>query len=70
MNTKELKVQMLRNEKTAEQLCYAIGISKSAWFRKIKGESQFTQKEIAGLKSELNLDDHLVGIIFFNDKVS
>lgn len=70
MNTKELKAQMIRSEKTTEQLCYAIGISKSTWFRKIKGESEFTQSEIAGLKSELNLDDHLVDIIFFSGKVS
>ena len=70
MNATELKIQMIRNKKTIEDLCFAIGISKSAWFRKIKGKSQFTQSEIAGLKSELNLDDHLVGIIFFSDKVS
>ena len=70
MNTKELKVQMLRKDKTAEPLCAALGISRSAWWRKIKGLTQFTQGEIVDLRRELELDDHQTALIFFNDKVS
>ena len=70
MNVKELKAQMIRKDKTVDQLCTALGISRSAWFRKVGGESEFTQGEIAGLRFELDLDDQLTGIIFFNKQVS
>ena len=70
MNTRELKAQMIRKDKTAAQLCAAIGISKSAWFRKTCGESQFTQAEISSLRRELELDDQQTIQIFFDDKVS
>lgn len=70
MNVKELKIQMIRSEKTVDQLCTALGMSRSAWFRKVKGDSEFTQGEIAALRYELDLDDELTGLIFFNKKVS
>ena len=70
MNSKELKVQMIRKDKTVDQLCAALGISRSAWFRKVSGESEFTQGEITGLRFELDLDDEQTGIIFFNREVS
>lgn len=67
MDVKELKAQMIRKEKTAEQLCDALGISRSAWYRKTGGESQFTQGEIVKLRKELDLDDRLTTLIFFNE---
>ena len=70
MDIRELKAQMARKEKTAEQLCAALGISKSAWYRKTGGDTQFTQGEIVGLRRELDLDDHQTALIFFNDEVS
>ena len=70
MNTNELKVQMIRQQKTAEQLCATLGISKSAWYRKIGGESQFTQGEIMDLRRELSLDDRQTALIFFDEEVS
>ena len=70
MNTNELKVQMLRKDKSAEQLCAALGISKSAWWRKTTGQTQFTQGEIVDLRRELELDDHQTALIFFNEEVS
>lgn len=69
MNARELKVQMIRKDKTVDQLCAALGISRSAWFRKVAGESEFTQGEIKGLRFELELDDELTRIIFFEDEV-
>lgn len=69
MNVKELKAQMIRKDKTVDQLCAALGISRSAWFRKVGGESEFTQGEIKGLRFELELDDQLTRIIFFEDEV-
>ena len=70
MNKRELKAQMIRKEKTVDQLCTALGISRTAWFRKVGGESQFTQGEIMGLRYELDLDDHQTAEIFFNTEVS
>lgn len=70
MNSRELKAQMIRKDKTVDGLCAAIGISRSAWFRKISGESQFTQSEIMAIRRELELDDHQIVIIFFDEEVS
>lgn len=66
MNKKELKVQMIRKEKTVDQLCTALGICRSAWFRKVNGKSMFTQGEIIRLRLELDLNDEQTGLIFFN----
>jgi hypothetical protein len=70
VNSKELKVQMIRQEKSVDDLCAALGINRSTWFRKIGGESEFTQGEIAGLRFELELDDHQTADIFFSKEVS
>jgi len=70
MNSKELKIQMIRKDKTVDQLCTALGISRAAWFRKVSGESQFTQGEISGLRYELELDDRQTAVIFFSEGVS
>ena len=70
MNSKELKAQMIRKDKTVDDMCAALGISRSAWFRKCTGESQFTQGEIMGMRYELELDDHQTAEIFFNEEVS
>ena len=70
MNRKELRAQMIRMDKSTDDLCAALGISRSAWIRKLNGESEFTQGEITGLRFELDLDDRLTGIIFFSGTVS
>ena len=70
MNTRELKAQMIRKDKSIAQLCTALGISRSAWFRKTNGNSQFTQGEISALRYELELDDHDTAKIFFDLDVS
>lgn len=70
MNALELKAQMVRKEKSVDQLCTALGISRSAWFRKVGGESEFTQGEISSLRFELELDDHQTAEIFFSREMS
>ena len=70
VNRNALKAQMILKDKTVDQLCAALGISRSAWFRKVCGESEFTQGEITGLRFELDLDDHQTADIFFNPEVS
>lgn len=70
MNKRELKAQMVRKDKSVDQLCSALGISRTAWFRKVGGVSQFTQGEIAELRLALDLDDHQTAEIFFNKEMS
>lgn len=70
MNVKELKAQMILKDKSVDQLCTALGISRSAWFRKVGGDSQFTQGEITALRFELDLDDQKTIDIFFAKEVS
>lgn len=70
MNVKALKARMIIKEKTVDQLCTALGISRTAWFRKVGGKSQFNQNEIMVLRRELDLDDHQTAEIFFNPNVA
>jgi len=70
LNVIELKTKMLRNEKTPDELCAAMGISKTSWYRKTGGESQFTLGEISIIRRELSLTDRETAIIFFDGKVS
>ena len=70
MNKTELQIAMLREEKSVDDLCAALGISRSSWFRKVGGDSQFTQGEIMALRFELQLTDQQTTRIFFDDKVS
>ena len=70
VNAKELKAQMIRKDKTVDHLCEVLQIGRSAWFRKVSGMSEFKQSEIAKLRVELDLDDSLTRIIFFDQKVS
>lgn len=70
MNTRELKARMALNEKSTNELCAALGISRTAFFRKTTGASQFTQSEIRILRKELNLDNDETALIFFDENVS
>ena len=70
MNVKALKARMVLKGRSVDQLCAALGISRSAWFRKVNGASEFTQGEITGLRFELELDDHQTAEIFFSKEVS
>jgi hypothetical protein len=70
MNKLKLKAAMVLKELSTEAACSEIGISKSAWFRKVSGESEFTQSEICKLRDLLALDDHQTAEIFFDRKVS
>ena len=70
MNSRELKAQMVRRGIEINQLCAIIGISRTAWFRKVSGASLFTQKEISDIRDALDLDDQQVLTIFFNKEVA
>jgi len=70
MNENKLKARMLVREKSIDELCAALNISRSAWFRKVAGTSEFTQSEISELRKQLALDDNETIDIFFDEKVS
>ena len=70
MDRTELSVAMIRKGKTNEDMYSVIGISRSAWFRKLSGASEFTQSEICAMRDILDLDDNKTVKIFFSKKVS
>lgn len=70
MNILELKARMVLKKKSVDEMCAALGISRSAWFRKTTGVSEFTQSEICTMRKELELNDHETALIFFDQKVS
>jgi hypothetical protein len=47
-----------------------ITMSKSAFYRKLKGSSDFNRKEILAIVEELGIGDQEMLQIFFNEKVS
>lgn len=68
MNKARLEYEMSIRGVTRLELCNALGISRSAFYRKCNGGSEFTQGEIQKIVDFLNLDTP-VGI-FFDTRVS
>ena len=68
MNKARLEYEMKIRNVTKDQLCAAMNISRSAFYRKCNGISEFTQSEIQFIVDYLQLDTP-VGV-FFNEKVS
>lgn len=67
MDTNLLKSQIVLKEHTLAQVACYLGVSRSALYRKMSGESEFTRKELLKLKYLLKLSDHQVMEIFFNE---
>ncbi len=68
MNKYKLEYEMKTRGITVENLCKAIGISRSAFYRKCNGTSEFTQSEIQNIVEYIGLDSPMG--IFFEGKVS
>lgn len=68
MDKYRLEYEMKRRNVTQEVLCKALKISRSAFYRKCNGLSEFTQGEIQGIVDYLQLDSPMG--IFFKEKVS
>lgn len=68
MNKARLEYEMSIRGVTRTKLCEVLGISRSAFYRKCNGGSEFTQGEIQKIVDFLNLETP-VGI-FFDAKVS
>ena len=63
-----LEYEMKKRGITIADMCAKLGCSRSAFYRKCNGISEFTQSEIQIVVDYLNLDSP-VGI-FFSNKVS
>lgn len=72
MNSKELKVEMMRHNETGENLAKIIGISRQTLSNKMNetNDAVFTQKEIAIIISHYSLTNDRAIEIFFADKMS
>jgi transcriptional regulator with XRE-family HTH domain len=63
VNRSKLRGKLAEHEVTREQLAEKLGIGCSALYNKMKGESEFTEKEIVILYKEFGMD------IFFLDNL-
>ena len=58
-----LEYEMNKRKVTIAEMCEVLGISRSAFYRKCTGKSEFTQSEIQTIVDYLKLDSP-VGIFF------
>lgn len=70
MNSNLLKAEMVKNGINGQRLAEQIGISESAFYRKMSGASQFNQGEMKKISLILGLADHDILAIFFGQEVS
>lgn len=63
MNKARLEYEMAIRGVTRSKLCEVLGISRSAFYRKCNGNSEFTRSEIQKIVDFLNLETP-VGIFF------
>lgn len=68
MNKTVLLQEIKKHGKTIERLCADLGFSRSAFYRKCNGKSEFTQSEIQKIVDYLDLKSPMG--IFFAEKVS
>lgn len=68
MDGVRLEYEIKRRGETVSSVCEAIGMSKSAFYRKRNGKTEFTQSEIQKIVDFLGLDSPMG--IFFTGKVS
>ena len=68
MDKFKLEYEMNRKGITQGQLCKDLKISRSAFYRKCNGKSEFTLKEIQDITDYLELESPIG--IFFAEKVS
>ena len=59
-----LEYEMKKNNVTIGEMCSILGISRSAFYRKCNGKSEFTQSEIQTIVDTLRLESPMG--IFFN----
>ena len=68
MNKNKLYYHMAQCGIGCQEMCDKLGMSRSAFYRKCNGISEFTQSEIQSIVDILHLDSPMG--IFFAEKVS
>lgn len=70
MNANKLRYYIADRGRTLNDFKEALGISKTALYRKMNGKSEFKREEIQKAIFWLRLSNEETMAIFFNDKVS
>lgn len=68
MDKARLEYEMMKHNISKSDMCAMLGISRSTFYRKCNGESEFTQSEIQKMVDILDLKSPMG--IFFTEKVS
>lgn len=68
MNKHRLYYEMAMRNIKVKELCEAIGMSRSSFYRKVNGYTEFTQGDIQAILDYLHLDTAMG--IFFDQEVS
>ncbi|MBE6812896.1 MAG: hypothetical protein E7523_08435 [Ruminococcaceae bacterium] len=68
MNKNLLEYEMKKRKVSIGEMCSMLGLSRSAFYRKCNGGSEFTLKEVKMIISYLKLDNQTA--IFFEEEVS
>lgn len=70
MNGSLLRSEMVLQNISQNEMAKRIGLSRSAFYRKLNGTTEFNRDEIAEIKSVLHLNDEKLVAIFFTPRVS
>lgn len=71
MNTKELKIEMLRHGDSGNTLSEALGMTSASFSKKINAkDAEFTQGEISAIVERYNLSAERLVEIFFAKEIS
>jgi hypothetical protein len=63
-----LEYEMKIRNVTVDMICDVLNISKAAWYRRLRGDTEFTQGEIQAIINYLKLESPMG--IFFTEEVS
>lgn len=63
-NQNKLKAQMVLKGKSAKDLCEALKINESTFYRKLNNDGSFTREQIGVIAKELEIED--LADIFFS----
>ena len=70
MNSKKLKIKLLEQDKTLEDLANYIGCNITTLYRKLNGDSDFSRTEVQLIAAFLSLSASDVNTIFFDEKLA
>lgn len=70
MNVNKLRAKLFEHGISPEEMAQKLKISKTAFYRKLRGVTEFKQSEIMGIITFLDLNYQDIHEIFFAQKVS